>query len=253
MGEVRKTKREFMDWIKRSRLFIVYQPIVEISTGKIMAYEALTRAKGKRKAPEKLFQYAYQYGFTPSMDLYCIQMAVSILPVLGKGQKLFVNVEPMTMGSVFRKHEKIDTLLQKTPRKKDIVFELTEGMKSRSFDRVRKGVQFVQGFGCQVALDDIRGIGLKLLELFRYKPKFVKIDMYLIRGLAGSIFHQRMLRALVSLSRIHKADVIAEGVENIKELHLVKKMRIRYAQGHYYAAPKRKLIRFFPNSVTKIA
>ena len=66
--------------------------------------------------------------------------------------------------------------------------------------------------------------------------------MSLIQGLAGNPFNQQMVRDLVDISRKCRAEVVAEGVENARELQLVRRMKIRYAQGFYYARPKKNLV-----------
>ena len=168
----------------KRKLYSVYQPIIDIRTEKVFGYEALTRGMGKWRSPEILFRHSYDEGTTVALDLACLESAFGILPTLEKGELLFVNVEPLTLASVFMKGKEGSFLLRKVaPYARRIVFELTEGMKGRDFKFVKKGAGFLKKSGCQFALDDVAGVGFKLFRLLSLKPHFMKIDIGLILGL----------------------------------------------------------------------
>ena len=229
--------------VKR-KLYSVYQPIVNIRTEKVLGYEALTRGGGKQRSPEVLFRQAYDAGTTVALDLACLESAFRILPTLGKKEFLFVNVEPLTLASVFVKGKEGALLLRKVaPYARQIVFELTEGMKGRDFKFVKKGVGFLKKFGCQFALDDVAGVGFKLFRLLSLKPHFIKIDIGLVRGLHKSRAQQEMLRSLIALGKKIHALLIAEGVEREPELDFLRQMGIPYVQGFYFGRPQKHLLK----------
>lgn len=232
-------KENFLGPININSLYALYQPIIEISTGDVIGYEALMRGKGMFASPQKMFQYSYAEGFTIPLDIECIKQAFSDLPKLKKNQILFVNVEPATLNSAFVKGGKVYEILKKTKRTKQLVFELTEGLKTWDLSLARAGVEAMREFGCRLALDDMKGIGSKLFEMLTLNPDFIKIDMSLIQGLVRSELQQSIVRQLVQLGRKHDSEVIAEGVETEQDLRLVKEMAIRYAQGYIYSKPKK--------------
>ncbi|MBN1688822.1 MAG: EAL domain-containing protein [Candidatus Omnitrophica bacterium] len=231
-------EKEMIDF---NSLHSVYQPIVDIEKNRIVGYEALIRGKGKWANPEKLFHYAYEKGFVIPLDLECIHKALDILPALSLGQMLFVNIEPITLSSHLFRQSDFGKLLQGIQKKKPVVFELTEGMKSRSIPLIQKGVQMLRRWDCQLALDDVRGIGVKFLELLKLKPDYIKIDRSIVQGLSKNSFLQRMVREIVGVSQGYDAHLIAEGVENLHDLNLLKRMKIRFSQGFYYAKPEKEL------------
>lgn len=229
---------------KAKPIYTVYQPIVEIDTRKILGYEALTRGRKKWRLPEDLFRRSYEEGFTTALDFECLWQAFKILPKLHKKRFLFVNIEPITLGHSFVKGREGDYLLKKFSKyRRQIVFELTQGMKGRDFEFIKKAVDFLKKNGFRFAIDDISGIGSKLFLLLSFKPDFLKIDISLVKGLAHNHMHQDLVHRIVELGQKIHSPIIAEGVERKKEEEAVLRMGIPYAQGFYYARPQRHLLK----------
>lgn len=227
---------------KRSKfepLHSVYQPVIHISTRKVLGYEALTRGRGQWKLPEDLFRRSYEEGFMMALDLECMWQALRILPKLGRKKFLFVNVEPTTLCHAFVKGREGKLLLAKVSRHaRQIVFELTEGMKGRDFPLLRRAVSFLKKKHFRFAIDDVAGVGSKLFRLLALKPDFIKIDISLVKGLGESRLQQGLIARLVDLGNKYGCLLIAEGVERKSELEFVRRMGIPYAQGFYFARPK---------------
>lgn len=217
----------------------VYQPILHISTGKVLGYEALTRGRGRWELPEDLFRRSYEEGFMTALDLECMWRALRILPKLGSRKLLFVNAEPTTLCHAFAKGREGDLLLRKVSRySRQIVFELTEGMKGRDFPLLKRGVSFLKKKHFRFAIDDVAGIGSKLFRLLSLRPNFLKVDISLVKGLGENRLQQGLVSRLVDLGTKYDCLVIAEGVERKGELAFVRRMGIPYAQGFYFAHPK---------------
>ncbi|MDD5216629.1 MAG: EAL domain-containing protein [Candidatus Omnitrophica bacterium] len=231
---------------KSSRIapfYSVFQPVVDIRTRKIIGYEALVRGCGKSCLPSDLYRRSYKDGLTLALNLECLNTAFRILPKLGKDQLLFVNVEPMTFSRCFGPGREADFLIlnQIAEYRKQVVFELTEGMKIRDFDHVRRGVRYLKKLGCHFAIDDVVGVGIKLLKILTMKPDFIKFGMALIRNIDRNVFQKNIADQLMQLARKCGAEVIAEGIERKKELDVMSEMGISYAQGYYFARPNKKL------------
>lgn len=217
----------------------VYQPIIHISTEKVLGYEALTRGRGRWELPEDLFRRSYEEGFMKALDLECMWRAFQILPRLGSKRFLFVNAEPTTFCHAFVKGGEGDLLLRKVARyAPQIVFELTEGMKGRDLPLLKKAVGLLKKRRFRFAIDDVAGIGSKLFRLLSLKPDFLKIDISLVKGLGENRLQQGLVARLVDLSTKYGCLVIAEGVERKTELEFVRRMGIPHAQGFYFARPK---------------
>lgn len=224
------------------RVYTVYQPIIEIRTGRTLGYEALTRGTGKFRSPEVLFRKAFEKGATAELDFKCLRSALRILPRMKRKHLLFVNVEPFTMSRSFTKGREGYLLLKRiSAYGRQIVFELTEGMKGRDFGLIEKGIRLLKKFHCQFAIDDVTGVGVKLFRLLSLKPHFIKIDMSLIKGIRRNRFHRDLVKRIIALGRMTSSRIIAEGLERKRDVDLVQKMGIPYVQGFYFSRPKRSL------------
>jgi EAL domain-containing protein (putative c-di-GMP-specific phosphodiesterase class I) len=236
-------------------IYTVYQPIVEIRSGRILGYEALTRARQGGHEPEELFFRAYQRGATIDLDLECLRSAVRVLPEFPHQELLFVNIEPVTLSSPVLHQKPMKRILRKCASYQNrVVFELTEGMKPRDFEHIKKGVASLKKQGYRFAIDDVSAVGPKLFQLLTLWPDFVKIDMSLIRGLGLSRIRQTLVRRIVHLAGRKGCYPIAEGVEKKKDLESVKKLGIPYAQGFYFSRPRRTIVKsgFFARKVKRV-
>ena len=222
--------------------YTVYQPIVEIQKHRIFGYEALTRGIARIRQPQEMFRKAYEEGQAICLDLQCLATTLKSFPKITKDQLLFVNIEPVTLGNAFRKGKEVRKILNHIkPFAKQIVFEMTEGMKLRDFDIVKQGHRVLKKYGCKFALDDVDGVDSKLLKLLSLKPDFIKVDMGLIQGITHKPFHQKLVRQLIALGRKKNFLIIAEGIENTRDLAIVKRLGIPYVQGFLFARPNRIL------------
>jgi EAL domain-containing protein (putative c-di-GMP-specific phosphodiesterase class I) len=69
------------------------------------------------------------------------------------------------------------------------------------------------------------------------KPKYVKIDASIVRGVHGNTGKQAMLKALHTLAKSIDAETVGEGVETAQDFEVLREFGIDYAQGYYFAKP----------------
>lgn len=179
-----------------------------------------------------------------ALDLECLWMAFRILPKLRKNQLLFVNIEPLTLGRIFGKGREGELLLKKFSRyARRVVFEITQGMKTADFPFIKKAVAYLTKKGFRIAIDDVSGIGSRLLLLASLKPHFLKIDISLVRGIRENHLHQDIVQHAILLGKKVSASIVAEGVEKREDVEYIRQIGIPYAQGFYFSHPKRQLLR----------
>ncbi len=232
----RKQRDEFKEPIHS-----VYQPIVDIATGDILAYEAL--ARGEKEMPSEMFRRSYEKGMVIPFDFHCLESSIKVLPQLQEGQYLFLNIEPLTLEQAFSKGKEGEEFLKGLKMySQKIVFELTEGVKKSDFSFIQRGVDFIRAFGYRFALDDVDDISVKTAQLASLRPDFLKIDLQLVQGIASNYLNQQIVREMVHLGRVNGSEMVAEGVEHRSDLDFIRNMGIRYGQGFFFAKPARELI-----------
>ena len=146
------------------------------------------------------------------------------------------------MQTAFKRGGRAYQLLKRhAPYRDQVVFELTQGMKMKDFEFIKKGIGILRKFGFRFAIDDVGGIGARFLKMLSLKPDFIKLDMRLVQGISKNPLHQTIVRQLISIANKNRALMIAEGIEQKKDLDYIRKMGIRYVQGFYFSKPKKKM------------
>ncbi len=232
----KKQRAEF-----KEKIHSVYQPIVDIATADIFGYEALVRSE--TEMPAELFRRSYEKGTVIPFDFHCLASSVKVLPELGEGQYLFLNIEPLTLEQAFSHGKEGEEFLKGLKKyASKVIFELTEGVKKSDFAFIQRGVEFIRAFGYRFALDDLDDISTKTSQLASLRPDFLKIDLQLVQGIASNYLNQQIVREMVHLGRVNGSEMIAEGVEHRSDLDFIRNMGIRYGQGFFFARPARELI-----------
>lgn len=149
-------------------------------------------------------------------------------------------MEPVTFEWAFRDHGIGEKFLDKLGnRSRQLVFELTEGMKLRDFGLVKRAVSILRRKAAKFAIDDVAGFGPKLEKLFSLRPDFIKIDVKVIDGIVENITSRRFVKNLVRLSGRYGFSIVAEGIERARELKILRRLGIPMAQGFYFARPQK--------------
>ncbi len=235
-----KNRGRLQKILLEERIFSVYQPIVRLGDHAIMGYEALSRGprNSEIEAPVILFTLAEETGLIFELDRLCRKRA--IINARGKkpGHKLFVNTLPnLIYDPEFGAESFVKFLESNEIPIDDIVFEITERNAIEQYAHFKKAISYYTDVGITIAIDDV-GTGYSSLEaIIEIKPRYVKIDASVIRGVGNSKGKKAMLTALHALAKSIPAETIAEGVETIEDLAVVKEVGIDYAQGYYFARP----------------
>ncbi len=220
-------------------LRMAFQPIVDLSSGGVFAYEALVRGPEGQSAGDVLAGVAPDdlYAFDQQCRVAAIRQAVEA-GIVDTGAVLSINFLPNAVYSPLACIQ----LTLKTARAVDfptdrLLFEFTETQKMDA-EHVGRIVEAYRNLGFRTALDDFgaghSGLGL----LARFVPDFIKIDMELVRGIDGSKPRQIIVNEIARMGEALGATIIAEGIETQEELDTLRYLGIRYVQGYLLARPE---------------
>jgi EAL domain-containing protein (putative c-di-GMP-specific phosphodiesterase class I) len=213
-------------------LDVVFQPIVEIGTRRIFAYEALTRCKWPEYAnPATLFHQA-------SVEDACGRLGRLVREVTferGAGFPLFVNVHPDELSARWLVRPDDPLYLHDH----NIFIEITESAAFSHYE-VCKSVlrEMSTRGGVFLAVDDLGAGYSNLMRVLELEPHVVKLDRALITALDKSRRQQILVRHVVGLCTELGAKVVAEGIETVEELAAVTDAGVHYAQGYVLARPE---------------
>ncbi len=231
---------EFREIVEGQRLGAVYQPIANLSTGAIDAWEAL--ARGPRDslfhAPSALFDFAEEVGQIFHLERACREAAIRGLGGLGPEQKLFLNIHPRTLVSPdFSPGETLGLLEKHGMSPRQVVFEITERHCVKDFTLFHRTLEHYRGQGYQVAVDDV-GTGYSgLWSIAEIRPDYLKIDMSLVRNIDTNPIKRALLETFVTFADKIGCRLIAEGVETPGELSTLMHLGVHYGQGYHLARP----------------
>ncbi|KPU46077.1 phytochrome-like protein cph2 [Oxobacter pfennigii] len=220
-----------------------FQPIVSLTDGHVIGYEALSRGKigSILENPDTMFEIAHKYNMTWELELLCRIKAVNNAQTMPSEKKLFLNVDPgVIKDENFKRGFTQDFLLNNNIDPNNIIFEITEKTAIEDYKTFRMLLENYVEQGYKIAIDDTGAgySGLKLLA--ETHPQYIKIDMDLIRNIDKDSFKQSLLISFLDFSQVTNMKIIAEGIETLDELNTLINIGIPYGQGFYLHKPCKK-------------
>ncbi len=218
----------------------VYQPIVDLATGRVIGFEGLIRPAPESgfADPSSMFVAADNVGRTVELDQACLQSVISGARQMPVDQLLTVNVSPRTVEAPQFTADSLLVILARygiAPQR--VVVELTEREKVEDILRLQTNLNALQRAGMRIAADDVGAgnAGLRLLSQFRFD--IVKIDLSLVQEGAERASSRAVLRSLRDLAGRWGAAIIAEGLETVSQLRTVRELGMTAGQGYLLGRP----------------
>jgi len=208
----------------------VFQPVLELATGRVAGYEALARMpEGPLRPPDEWFNQAHRAGLGPALEAAALRAA---LAVRGRPERTFlaVNVSPGALLSPEVRDALPDDL-------DGIVIELTEHELFSTASALDHELAELRARGARVALDDAGNGYAGLQQIIRVAPDILKLDRSLVDGVHDDAHRFALLDALISFASTTRAAVCAEGVETLDDLGVLAGLDVTYAQGWALAGP----------------
>lgn len=231
---------EFTDILVQGAISTVYQPVVDLKTGSVFGYEALTRgpAESAFASPLELFGFAEETDHIYALEKLARERALANLGELPPGVRLFLNINPRVVNDPeFSPGQALELVTAQGLTPRSVVFELTERTAIRDFGAFRHALQHHRHQGFLVAIDDA-GAGYSSLQaIAELAPDYIKIDRSLIHGLEASPVKRALLETFVTLAGKINSRLIAEGIETPTELALLVELGVGYGQGYLLGRP----------------
>lgn len=215
-----------------ARILPVFQPIVELATGREVGVEGLSRFPGEGGGrPDAVFSDAANVGLCEDLELRCAARVLEVLPRLPEGMYVGVNLSPATLIS-----PRLDALLPPSIARR-VVLEITEMSEVDDYDALTARLVMLRARGARLAVDDAGAGFASLRHILRLGPDHIKLDISLTRGIDGSRAHQTLASAMLMFARETSAELIAEGIETEAELATLRALGVHYGQGYLLGRP----------------
>lgn len=231
---------ELADVLQQRELRTHFQPIVDAAEGRLFAHEALLRGPSgtNLSAPLALFAASRQDGSGRQLDLLALQLAVERFALSRSSGKLFVNLLPQTLAGFEEFSSWLrDVLLNAQLSPDQLVIEITEHGEQLDATPIRAQATRLRALGCEIAIDDF-GTGLSGLKIWsELRPDYVKIDRYFISRVEEDSVAIEILRAMLDMAHVMGSRVVAEGIENERQMELLRGIGVDYLQGFHISMP----------------
>jgi EAL domain-containing protein (putative c-di-GMP-specific phosphodiesterase class I) len=221
------------DEVRRGRIVrSVFQPIVDLRTGRVDGYEALARFDDDDlRSPEDWFALARRLGFDTILQRQAAITALQHLPYVPDGQYVAVNLSDVAL---------LDPTVQEVLHAvegKRLVVELTEHEQERIDDDIEAVVVELRRRGMRIALDDVGAGYAGLDRVLRLMPEIIKLDRELTAGVWGDKGRQAMIQAFTTFSRAVGTKVVAEGIETQHDADALRILGVQLGQGFLLGEP----------------
>jgi len=222
-------RAKIRDIIDQDAYVPVFQPIVEIASGAVVGYEALTRfADGLR--PDLRFAEAEAAGLGAELEIACLRAAVTAATGLPSGGWLSLNASPALATDILT----VLSIISESQRR--IVLEITEHVPIDDYGALVEALRTLGG-DVRVSVDDAGAGYAGLTHILELRPDFVKLDIALVRSIDADLARRALVRSMVWFARETGCHVIAEGIETEGELAALAELGVELGQGYLLARP----------------
>jgi diguanylate cyclase (GGDEF)-like protein len=227
--------------IARSEFEIYYQPLVNLATGRIAAFEALLRWHHQTRGlvlPTEFIPLAEETGMIVPIGEWVLRTACFEAGSWPADISLAVNLSPLQ----FRKGNLVDSVkgaLDASGLRADrLELEITESVLLQDTASTLTTLHQLRAMGIAVALDDF-GTGYSSLSYLRSFPfDKIKIDQSFVRDLLKNNDAMSIIRAVTGLGHNLHMTTTAEGVETLEQLDKLRKEGCTEVQGYIFSQPK---------------
>jgi PAS domain S-box-containing protein len=206
----------------------VFQPIVELASGTIVGYEALTRFRDG-VPPQVRFASAAAVGLGPVLELATLAAALREADRLPADPWLSVNVSP----DLVLAGDRLRDLVRTAGR--PIVCEVTEHAVIDDYPAFRLAMAHLDGL--RLAVDDAGAGFASFRHVLELRPAFVKLDRSLVADIDGDPVRQALMVGMSHFAKSVGCRLIAEGIETNAELATLMELGVPLGQGYLLGRP----------------
>ena len=224
--------------LAEDRIICFYQPIVDVNSGDILAYETLVRLKdseGNIISPFKFLNFSKKLKLYHKISQRVIFNACNTF----KRKRDFFSIN-LSIDDI-KNHETVGFILKtlrRTRTAQRVTFEILESEGIENYDEVLDFINRVKSLGAKIAIDDF-GSGYSNFEhILKLNVDYIKIDGSLVRNITSNEKQKIIVETISGFAKKIGIKTVAEFVENQEILDKLKELDIDFAQGYYTGKPE---------------
>jgi len=216
--------------LRSGELKVVFQPLVDLASRRIFAYEALVRSTSPEyRSPPALFSAAIEADCCGALGRAIRELAIEGCP----GYPLFLNIHPNEFDEGWLVQPDDPIFQHEHP----VYLEITESVPLSHFHYCHSVLNEIRGKGIMLAVDDLGAGYSNLRYIADLAPEVVKLDRGLVTDLNRDRRRQKLVTSIVRLCVELGARVVAEGLEHPDEVRAVQDSGAHFGQGYVLARP----------------
>lgn len=228
---------------QQNELSMVYQPKIDLQTMKVCSMEALIRWNNSVLGfvpPDEFITIAEQAGLIEQVTTWVMKQTISDLAYfrgMGYGFTVAMNLSTQDIQNKVLLGKLVSLLTQEGLSPEALELEITESDLVADASLAIENLNELTARGFHFAIDDF-GTGYSSLAYLKNLPvKTIKIDNSFILSLASDENDQQIVHTVLSLANVFNLKVVAEGVEDVASLEILKDWGCDIVQGYYISRP----------------
>ncbi len=236
-----RTRDAFARLIAGEGLSMVVQPIVDVRSGSVHAYEALARfaQPGMEGSPLHWFSVAQELGQRSELERACLRAGLELLAERPPGTRVSINLsapvllEAATMAMLEHAGARLPDDLR------GLIVEVTEETLVHADMELANAIEPLRARGARLAVDDMGAGYSGLRQITTVHPNYLKLDRSLVSGIDtdGDGERSALVAALAGYSEQVGGLLVAEGIETRGELLVLRRLGVPLVQGYYLSRP----------------
>ncbi len=227
--------------LRRSEFVVYYQPIYDLASDQIIAFEALVRwnhpMRGLRP-PSSFIPIAEETGLIVPLGDWVLRQACIDAASWSKNAAVAVNLSPAQFQNRDPVPSVFSALAESGLAPHRLVLEITESVLLQDSAATLTALHKLRGHGVRISLDDF-GTGYSSLSYLRSFPfDKIKIDQSFVHELKPDGDSMAIVRAISGLGKSLRITTLAEGVETAAQLALLRTEGCSEVQGFLFSAPR---------------
>ena len=237
----RRIENDLREAIQNDVLRPHYQPLIDLSNGRILGFEALVRWPHTERGmipPVEFIPVAEETGLISALGGLMLRRACMDAAAWPDDVRVAVNLSPLQFRAGNVLAQVMDVLRQSGLPARRLELEITETLVLEKSDQVLATLHALRALGVRISMDDF-GTGYSSLSYLRSFPfDKIKIDRSFVKDLAANREAQAIIRSIVSLGRGLGVTITAEGVETEAELRCLRAEGCLEGQGFLFSRPR---------------
>jgi len=221
-----------------------YQPQIDIVSGRLTGMEALIRWKHPRLGiipPNRFIHIAEDSGLIVPIGEWVLDEACRQAALWQKAEGFNLTVA-VNISAVQLKRGDMEQSVERALSKYELPpslleLELTESVLIQDPDKIMSCIRRLKRLGISLSIDDFGTGYSSLAYLKRFQVDRLKIDQSFVRDLSSEKDDTAIVKAIIHMAKSLGLTTVAEGVENVRALDLLRESGCDKAQGYYYARP----------------